>query len=168
VHDVTLLLISGSTRKDSTNTAALRTAALLGPAVLFDGLIDLPAFVPDDDASHPAVQRLQQQIDAADAVIFSTPEYAGALPGSFKNLIDWTVGAGELNRKPVAWINVAPEGRGDAAYAQLRGVLGYVDAVIVEECCVRIPVPRAAVGPDGLIADAALRTRLAGALRAFS
>ena len=43
----------------------------------------------------------------ADAVMFSTPEYAGALPGSFLNLLDWTIGGGEIYEKPVAWINVA-------------------------------------------------------------
>lgn len=42
---------------------------------------------------------------AADAVLFCTPEYAGALPGSFKNLLDWTVGGGETYGKPAAWIN---------------------------------------------------------------
>ncbi|WP_306796085.1 NAD(P)H-dependent oxidoreductase [Nocardia sp. XZ_19_369] len=26
------------------------------------------------------------------SVLFCTPEYAGTLPGSLKNLLDWTVG----------------------------------------------------------------------------
>ena len=46
-------------------------------------------------------------------MLFSTPEYAGALPGSFKNLLDWTVGddqPGSMNGKPVAWVNVSPRG----------------------------------------------------------
>jgi NAD(P)H-dependent FMN reductase len=42
-------------------------------------------------------------------VLFCTPEYAGALPGSFENLLDWTVGGGEMYRKPVAWINASTE-----------------------------------------------------------
>jgi AcrR family transcriptional regulator len=74
------LLVPGSTRRSSTNTAALRTAALLAPdevtAVLFEGLADLPAFTPDEDPEHPnpAVRDLREQIAAADAVVFSTPE----------------------------------------------------------------------------------------------
>jgi NAD(P)H-dependent FMN reductase len=42
------------------------------------------------------VADLRRQIEAADAVVFCTSEYAGALPGSFKNLLDWTVGGGEV------------------------------------------------------------------------
>ena len=38
---------------------------------------------------------------------------------------------------------------------------------IVEEACVRIPLTRDVVGDDGLIADAAVRERLAAALEAL-
>jgi NAD(P)H-dependent FMN reductase len=151
--------VSGSTRAASTNSAALRTAAALAPdgvtPVLYDGLIDLPAFVPDAPGT-PAVTALREAITAADAVLFCTPEYAGTLPGSFKNLIDWTVGSGELNGKPVAWLSVAQPGRGDGAVATLRTVLGYVSADIVEAACLRAPVGRDAVGDDGLVHDPAV------------
>ena len=109
---VTILLISGSTRPGSTNSAALRTAAGLPlPAVaatLWERLPDVPAFVPED-VTEPAaaVTDLRGRLTEADAVVFCTPEYAGTLPGSLKNAIDWLVGSGELYRKPVAWINVA-------------------------------------------------------------
>ena len=49
-----ILLISGSTRGGSTNTALLRTAQAAAPAgieaVLYGGMTDLPHFNPDDDA----------------------------------------------------------------------------------------------------------------------
>ena len=73
---------------------------------------------------HP--EQLRRQIEAADAVLFCTPEYAGNLPGSLKNLLDWTVGGGQLYGKPAAWINVAPEGRGQGAADALASVLGSV------------------------------------------
>ena len=103
--------------------------------------------------------------DAPTAKIFSTPEYAGALPGSFKNLLDWTVGGGEMYGRRVAWINASglPTGAADA-HASLRKVLGYLATEIVEDACMHIPVPRQAVGEDGLIADPQLRARIADAL----
>jgi NAD(P)H-dependent FMN reductase len=174
----TVLLISGSLRAGSTNTALLRTAQAVAPdgmsTVLYDGMASLPHFNPDDDVEgapvHAAVAELRAQIAAADALLFSTPEYAGALPGSFKNLLEWTVGDAGTYRKPVAFINTsgpaAPTGAADA-HASLRKVLGYVHADIVEEACVRIPVDRGAVGPGGLIADPAIRERIVGALRAL-
>jgi chromate reductase len=83
-----LLLISGSTRAASTNTAVLRTAQTLAdfPTTLYDELSALPAFNPDDDREplHPAVARLREELEKADAVLFCTPEYAGALPGEFQ------------------------------------------------------------------------------------
>jgi NAD(P)H-dependent FMN reductase len=96
-----LLLVTGSTRSASTNTAALR----------------------------------------AGGVVLCTPEYAGTLPGSLKNLLDWTVGGGELYGKPAAWINVAAPGRGTGADATLRTVLGYVGADQLPSSGVRVNVP---------------------------
>jgi chromate reductase, NAD(P)H dehydrogenase (quinone) len=156
---VRVLLVSGSTRGGSGNTAALATMAAVAPAlvtaVVYDGLARLPAFNPDDDGDclPPETARLREEIAAANAVLFCTPEYAGTLPGSFKNLLDWTVGGGQLYGKPAAWINVAAPGRGQGAQDALAAVLGYVGAVIVEAACRRIPVDRAAVGPDGTIGD---------------
>ncbi|WP_261568853.1 NADPH-dependent FMN reductase [Frankia gtarii] len=169
-----LLLISGSTREASTNTAALRTAATLAPAgmavVLYDGLADLPAFTPDadDSAPPPAAAALRAQLAAADAVLFCTPEYAGALPGSLKNLLDWTVGAGDLYGKPAAWINVAAPGRGLGALAELATVLRYVTAEVIEAACVAVPVARDAVAADGTVSDEDVRAALTTALRSIA
>jgi chromate reductase len=161
---VSLLLVGGSVREGSTNAAVLRTAALSGPSVIYDGLGNLPHFNPDDDREplHPAVAELRAAIGAADAVLFSTPEYAGGLPGSFKNLLDWTVGGGEMDRKRVAWINAAssasPTGASDA-HSSLRIVLRYAGTVIVEDAVARIPIQRDMVS-DGLVQDPDARGRI--------
>jgi chromate reductase, NAD(P)H dehydrogenase (quinone) len=167
-RSVRLLLVTGSTRRASTNTAALHVArTLLGEdsAVVYDGLAGLPAFNPDDDYAPlpPAVADLRSAIAAADAVVFCTPEYAGTLPGSFKNLLDWTVGGSEIH-KPVTWINVAGPGRGGGADSTLTTVLGYVGGRVLESSGIRVPVAHQAVGPDGLISDEETRGRLAQAL----
>ena len=169
-----LLLVSGSTRKGSTNEAALTTLRALAAArgveaTLFQEMTRLPHFNPDDDGDclAPLVEELRWTIGDADAVVFSAPEYAGALPGSFKNLLDWTVGGAEMYRKPVAWINVAPEGRGDTAQASLATVLGYLGTDVVEPACLRIPVARDAVDACGVIADDGIRRRLSEVLEAL-
>jgi chromate reductase len=164
-----VVLVSGSTRSGSTNTAALRTLAGLEvpgvAATLWERLVDVPAFVPDDDAEPPPVVReLRGLLESADAVVFCTPEYAGTLPGSLKNVLDWLVGSGELYRKPVAWITVAVPGRGEGARAGLAGVLGYVDAEVIEGACVRIPIGRDMVDPDGTVHDPDTQARLAAQL----
>jgi len=167
-----ILLISGSLRKQSTNGAVLRTAQQVAPAGVtttrFDGLGDLPHFNPDDDDAplHPAVSALRASIRSADALLFSTPEYAGALPGSFKNLLDWTIGddqPGSIYEKPVAWINASPRGAVDA-HESLRKVLGYAGAHIVEPACAHIPVTAADTTDGGAIEDPAIRDRIAACL----
>jgi chromate reductase, NAD(P)H dehydrogenase (quinone) len=166
----TVLLLSGSTRHGSTNTAALRAAQQVAPegvtTVLYDGLAALPAFNPDDDHDPlpPAVAGLRHEISKADAVLICTPEYAGALPGSFKNLLDWTVGGTEMYGKPTAWINVGAEGRGTHAHASLATVLGYINAAVIEPACQRVSVGRDAIGPDGMVADTDIRAHIADVL----
>jgi len=164
-------LISGSLRAGSINTALLRTAQTVVPqgtiALIYEGLGRIPHFNPDDDVvpHHPAVSDLRMRIGEADALLFSTPEYAGALPGSFKNLLDWTVGGGETYGMPVAWINASgsPTGAADA-HRSLRTVLGYTGSDIVEEACAHITVARSTVGSDGLIADKVIRQQIADVL----
>jgi NAD(P)H-dependent FMN reductase len=161
-----ILLLSGSLRAGSSNEAVLRTAQAVAPGhlrtVLYDGLAALPHFNPDADTDPlPAeVARLRTAIAGASAVLICAPEYAGTLPGTFKNLLDWTVGGTEICGKPVAWVNTAPAGRGDGAEATLRTVLTYTGADIVEAACARIPVERRMVGDDGMIADPEVRNRL--------
>jgi NAD(P)H-dependent FMN reductase len=173
---VRILLVSGSLRAGSTNTALLKTAGAVAPegvvTTFYDGLDSLPHFNPDDDLEGEplpaAAADLRVQLDAADAVLFSTPEYAGALPGSFKNFLDWTVGGGTYE-KPVAWVNASSSPTGAAgAHDSLRTVLRYTGTDIVESACVHIPVPRATIGPDGLIADAAVRERIGAVLIALA
>ena len=167
-----ILLVSGSLRANSINTAVLRTARAVAPhgidAVLYERLADLPHFNPDDDAEplHPAVAELRAAVRETDAVLFSTPEYAGALPGSVKNLLDWMIGddkAGSIYEKPVAWINPSAHGAVNAV-GSLRTVLGYAHASTIDAACVDIPITQAAIGDDGLIADASIRATISGVL----
>ncbi|MFE5400471.1 NADPH-dependent FMN reductase [Streptomyces sp. NPDC056580] len=166
-----VLLLSGSLRTGSTNDTVLRTARALGPSagvdtVRYTGLAGLPHFNPDDDTDPPPapVARLRAAIDGADALLICAPEYAGTLPGSFKNLLDWTVGGTEICGKPTAWVTAAAPGRGQGAEATLRTVLGYTGAAVVEPACVRIPVDRTMVGADGLLTDEKARRALTDVL----
>ena len=161
-----VLLITGSLRAGSVNSAVLKTALEVAPdgvdAQFYEGMATLPHFNPDDDVDllNAAVGTLRGEIARADALLFCTPEYAGSLPGSFKNLLDWTVGGTEMDRKPVGWVNTAslaaPAG-GEDAYSTLSRVLGYVGADIVAAACVRLPISRQDIDPDGTVLRADVR-----------
>jgi len=127
-----ILGISGSLRKASWNTAALRAV----PALLPDGnefsiaeIGDLPLINQDleVDGKYPdPVQRLRSAIMAADALLFATPEYNASIPAPLKNAIDWASRpANCFAGKPVAILGVAGGLLGTArAQYPLRQTLG--------------------------------------------
>mgnify|MGYP006296140059 CR=1 FL=1 len=88
-----VLLISGSLRAGSYNTALLRAFAAALPeeaTVAWADIGSLPLYNTELEANFPpAATQLRQQILAADVVIISTPEYNRAMSGALKNAIDW-------------------------------------------------------------------------------
>ena len=167
-----LLAISGSLRAGSYNTALARAAVGLAPSgvdiEVFDGLGDLPLFDADlEGDAHEAVRHLRSAIDAADAVLFVTPEYNGSVPGVLKNAVDWASRPRDdaaLRGKTVA-VAGASTGQYGAMWAQqdLRRILGVAGARVV---CPDLPVARAqdvcdpSGAPSPLVADR-LRNHLA-------
>jgi NAD(P)H-dependent FMN reductase len=170
------LLISGSLRSASSSSAALLAASELVPddvePVVYRGLSSLPHFNPDRDREplDEPVAELRAEIHRAGAIVVSTPEYAGALPGSLKNLLDWTIGddqPGSIYEKPVAWINVSPRGAG-GAYDELRRVLQYAHADVVEAACLDVAVTPVMISEEGMLTDPLARDHIARALSALA
>ncbi len=104
-----IIAISGSLRTNSSNHAILQYFGSLVPEgidyTIYDGLAQLPHFDPgpDNDQAHIRVTELRRILAEADGIIICSPEYAFGVPGSLKNLLDWTVGGGSLERKPLAF-----------------------------------------------------------------
>jgi chromate reductase len=94
VADLKILGVSGSLRKGSFNTAALRLCAELMPAgmtMTFARIDDIPLFNQDVfDAGLPeSAKRFRGEVAAADGLLFASPEYNFSLSGALKNAIDW-------------------------------------------------------------------------------
>lgn len=171
-----ILAISGSLRSASSNTTLLRAASRLAPAdvtiTLYQGLGDLPHFNPDLDGEGaiplPAVADLRHQLQAADAVLICSPEYAHGVPGSLKNALDWIVSSGEFMGKPVALLNASRH----ATYAQaaLIETLTVMMAQIVTEASITVPIQGKGWDEETMLADAnishLLRTALAALVQA--
>lgn len=125
-----LLAISGSTRRDSTNSALLRALAAQAPdgirLSVYTGIQTLPIFSPDaeGDSTPAPVLDFCSQVAWADGLIISSPEYVRAIPGGLKNAIDWLVSREEIIHKPVALAHASH--RGEDMLASLRLVLGTV------------------------------------------
>lgn len=89
-----VLGICGSLRQKSFNLAALKTAGELMPAGLrleITSIADLPMYNADvQEKGFPAAAtRLRDEILAADALLFASPENNWSVSACLKNAIDW-------------------------------------------------------------------------------
>jgi chromate reductase len=107
--------ISGSLRAGSYNTSALRAAQELVPGDAVIEIHDISGFPPfnqDEDGNPPQmVTDLKTAVRAADAVIFSSPEYNYSVPGHLKNIIDWAsrpYGDSAWDGKPALIMGASP------------------------------------------------------------
>src|SRR3712207_2929689 len=110
-----VLGISGSLRRGSYNTAALRAAQGLAPegmTIEAAEIGDLPLYNDDVRLAGypPPAERLRGQLAAADAVLFVTPEYNYSVSGVLKNAIDWASRPPDqpFDGKPVAIMGASP------------------------------------------------------------
>jgi chromate reductase len=157
-----ILGISGSLRKASWNTAALRAVAGLLPAganLEIAEIGDLPLMNQDleQNGTYPEpVERLRAKIRAADAILFATPEYNASIPAPLKNAIDWASRAtNTLANKPAAIIGVSGGALGTArGQYPLRQTLGVLSVQLLGQPEVFIGGGGAKFDADGKLTDA--------------
>ncbi len=156
---LTLLGIPGALRQGSTNRLLLAQARLaFGKAKQTEADLRLPLYDGDLESEKgiPAkVQKLADQIAAADAIVIATPEYNKAPPGVLKNALDWVsrTKGGPWKGKPVAVISAAGgRGGGDRSQFALRLMLTPFQ-------------PRLLTGPEVMVADSSNAFDEAGKLK---
>ena len=172
---IDVLGISGSLRRGSFNTSVLREAARLAPADMAIELADIseiPLYNEDTYAQGfpPAVERLREQIRAADALLIATPEYNYSVPGVLKNVIDWVSRPPEqpFAGKPVALMG-ASAGRFGTARAQyhLRQSMVFLDMRPLNRPELMIATAHKLFDEQGNLTDEATREYLRGLLVAL-
>jgi chromate reductase len=132
---ISVLAICGSLRKGSYNMATLRTAIELRPVGMNVEIADIstiPLYNEDVRAQGfpPPVEKLRQQIAAADALLFACPEYNYSMTGVLKNAIDWASRPPDqpFAGKPCAIIGAAAGMAGSArAQGDLRRSMVFLD-----------------------------------------
>ncbi len=133
--------VSGSLRKGSYNTMVLKAAQKLAPEnVIIEHLsIDwVPLYNFDlHGRQYPdVVEKLNDAIKIADAVIFVTPEYNYSVPGVLKNFIDFVSKSIKkpFDTKPVGIISASTGLLGGArAQYNLRQIMVAVNAYVMNQ-----------------------------------
>lgn len=166
------LTISGSLREHSFNSAILRYICSLSDDTVhfecYDALSTLPPFNPDLEerlaAKHPSltsVLAFMEAIKRADALLFSTPEYAFAIPGVLKNALDWLVSSEVIVNKPVAIISASTSNMGaNSAHEALTHLLGVISGNIIAGTSLQVVRVNKKIDSNGVITDETLRLEL--------
>ncbi len=116
---IKIAVVVGSIRADSINHKLAKNLERLLPSeVEFDyvDIASLPLFNQDLEGEFPAAAtKLKETVEAADAVLFVTPEYNHSLTGVQKNAIDWGSrpwGSNSWGGKPtgIVGVTISPNG----------------------------------------------------------
>ena len=135
-----IAIVVGSLAKESVNKKLAEViandSAFPGNPIFVD--IDLPLYSEDyDNIENNPGSCLKRAIEAADGVVFVTPEYNHSFSGATKNAIDWLSrpwGDNSLDGKPVMIASASPSpNKGAFATTDLFDVLEFMNADIVEE-----------------------------------
>ena len=133
-------VIVGSLRQDSVSRKLAKAFAALTPGLKLHivEIGDLPHFDQDLESDPPAQWvRFRDEIAAADAVLFVTPEFNRSVPGALKNAIDVgsrPYGSSVWNGKPGAVISLSPGAIGGfGANHHLRQSLVFLNVPLLSQ-----------------------------------
>ena len=151
-HEVAVLV--GSLRKGSFSRMVANALVGMAPDTLKMGIVEigqLPLYNQDDDANPPAASAaFKARIQAAQAVLFVTPEYNRSVPGVLKNALDIAsrpYGKNAWDGKPGAVVSVTPGGLGAfGANHHLRQSLVFLNVPTMQQ-------PEAYVSDAGKLFD---------------
>jgi chromate reductase len=160
----------GSLREGSYNRMLAKAVERLAPEdfeFVHVRIDNLPLYNQDFDADYPAeCARLKRDVEAADGVLFVTPEYNRSLPGVLKNAIDiasrpW--GANSFAGKPAGVLGISVGAIGTAVAQQhLRTVLAYLDVPTLGQPEVFLQFKDGMIDEDGNVGNDASKAFLQG------
>jgi len=158
---INIIALSGSLRQDSYNTAAIKAVQEIAGEqyeIEIADISDFPLYNQELDGPNAPtqVQALAKKILAADAILFSTPEYNYSIPGVLKNAIDWlsTQPSQPFNGKPAAIISSSMGMLGGArAQYHLRQVMVFLNVHLINKPEIMIASAHEKFDESGALTD---------------
>lgn len=175
MNSFSIALIVGSFRPLSINRKLARALDVLGKGKFeftWVRIDDLPFYNQDLEEAPPMeATRVRNEIRAADAVLFVTPEYNRSIPGVLKNAIDWAsrpYGKNALSGKPGAVIGASLGKIGTAAAQQhLRTIAASLDIYMMGQPEAYITYVEGLVDDEGKVTDESVKQFLEFFLDSF-
>lgn len=174
----TVALIVGSVSEPSLNRRLADALALLAPRAELE-FQDVPigqlpffgAHLQSKDDYPEIGSDFKAQLDAADGILFVTPEYNRSIPGVLKNAVDWASrpkGDSSFTDRPVGVIGMS-KGAISTAVAQnhLKAILSAQGAAVLGRPEAYIRYRDGLIDDDGKVTDASTEKFLLSFLQAF-
>ena len=152
-----IAVVVGSIRAESINNLLAKNLERLAPAGTEFDYVDvahLPLFSQDLEAEFPVeAQALKDKVEAADAVLFVTPEYNHSFTGVLKNAIDWGSrpwGSNSWGGKPTGIVGatISPNGT-KFAQAALASIIEWFKSPLYTDETVTLTVTDETFDNDG-------------------
>jgi chromate reductase, NAD(P)H dehydrogenase (quinone) len=172
-----VVVFVGSLRKESLNRKMANALIALDAAPLKFEIAEignLPLYNQDLDGENPPATwlSLRQQLKAADAVLFVTPEYNRSVPGVLKNAMDIAsrpYGKSALDGKPGAVISVSPGSIGGfGANHHLRQSLVFLNVPAMQQPEMYIGGADHLFDAEGKLINESMRDRLRAFAQSFA
>ena len=170
-----VLAISGSLRKESYNTKALKVAKKFaeefgaGVSELDPRELNLPIYNQDieDQGLPESVKKLKSAIEFSDVILIASPEYNHSIPGGLKNMIDWVSRGGNSFTGKVGAIFGASVGPYGTLRAQphLRQIMSALNVILLPQPQVIIRNAQEVFDSSGNIIDPKLLEQLKTLIR---
>lgn len=176
-QNIKVLVFAASLRTESLNrrlaALAARVAEQYGATVDLASMrdFDVPLYDGDFEAAQgipPGAQEFRRRLIESDAFIISSPEYNGSMPGTIKNLIDWTsrFRPQPFDSRHGVLLSASPSlAGGNRGLWTLRMPLEHLGARVFPDMFSLAMAHKAFAGDD--IADAALRARFEKTVQSF-
>lgn len=156
-----IAVLVGSLQEKSFNKLLAKNLESLAPeGVEFDYVdLNLPLFNQDLESDFPAeAQAGKDIIEAADGVLFVTPEYNRSIPGVLKNGIDWFSrpwGKSSFAGKPAGIVGASISPLGTAvAQADLRHIVVYLGVKLLGQPEVYVTNAHSVFDENGQVVEA--------------
>ena len=165
--------LAGSLRRASITKILVETARDVAPAnmnITLFPLHEIPLYNNDVEVEQgfpEAVVAMRSAIEAADGLIFATPEYNGSVSGVLKNSIDWASRGGLLAKSPVATLGGSPGSLGATkAQEHLRQICLHLGMYVLPRPTIAVPKLPDKI-EDGVLVDEATRKFIGQQMEAF-